>query len=152
MFMIVDRDLLLLSSVVGRQADTRVDVSTSLFSSANFQVPMQVTSTHSKKREGISLTLNSKLYTPNGTVQYGVQRGRSLITFTRLGRQVVQKMSTFCQLSYHRKCQGRGVGGQKNQNFVNVVYERPQRREERKNTFFQLIPCYVLNTFSFGKV
>ena len=26
------------------------------------------------------------------------------------------KMSTFCQRSYHRKCQRRGVGGQKSQN------------------------------------
>ena len=30
-------------------------------------------------------------------------------------------MSTFCQRSYHRKCQQRGVGGQKRQNLVNVV-------------------------------
>ena len=35
------------------------------------------------------------------------------------------KMSTFCQCSYHRKCQRRGVGGQKSQNLVNVVCERP---------------------------
>ena len=34
-------------------------------------------------------------------------------------------MSTFCQRSYHRKCQRRGVGGQKSQNIVNVVCERP---------------------------
>ena len=31
----------------------------------------------------------------------------------------------FCQRSCHRKCQRRGVGGQKIQNFVNVVCERP---------------------------
>ena len=35
------------------------------------------------------------------------------------------KMSNFCQCSYHRKCQGRRVGGQKKQNLVNVVCERP---------------------------
>ena len=35
-------------------------------------------------------------------------------------------MSIFCQRLYHRKCQHRGVGGQKNpQNLVNGVYERP---------------------------
>ena len=34
-------------------------------------------------------------------------------------------MSTFCQRLYHRKCQRRGVGGQKSQNLVNVVCERP---------------------------
>ena len=32
-------------------------------------------------------------------------------------------MYTFCQLSYHIKCQLRGVGGQKSQNLVNVVCE-----------------------------
>ena len=31
------------------------------------------------------------------------------------------KKSTFCKLLYHRKCKQRGVGGQKKQNFVNVV-------------------------------
>ena len=30
-----------------------------------------------------------------------------------------------CQHSYHRKCQRRGVGGQKSQNRVNVVCEQP---------------------------
>ena len=34
-------------------------------------------------------------------------------------------MFTFCQRLYHRKCQRRGVGGQKSQNLVNVVCERP---------------------------
>ena len=34
-------------------------------------------------------------------------------------------MSTFCQHPYHRKCEQRGVGGQKSQNLVNVVCERP---------------------------
>ena len=38
-------------------------------------------------------------------------------------------MSTFCQRSYHRKCQRRGVGGQKSQNLVNVVCERPLIKE-----------------------
>ena len=33
-------------------------------------------------------------------------------------------MSTFCQRLYHRKCQPKGVGGQKSQNIVNVVCER----------------------------
>ena len=37
------------------------------------------------------------------------------------------KKSTFCKLSYHRKCKRRGVGGQKKPNFVNVVCERPPR-------------------------
>ena len=37
-------------------------------------------------------------------------------------------MSTFCQRLYHRKCQRRGVGGQKSQNLVNVVCERPLRQ------------------------
>ena len=37
-------------------------------------------------------------------------------------------MSTFCKLSYHRKCQRRGVGGQKSKNLVNVVCERPLTR------------------------
>ena len=36
-------------------------------------------------------------------------------------------MSIFCQRSYHRKCQRRGVGGQKSQNLVNVVCERPPK-------------------------
>ena len=35
------------------------------------------------------------------------------------------KESTFCQYSYHRKCQRRGVSGQKKPNLVNVVCERP---------------------------
>ena len=35
------------------------------------------------------------------------------------------KMSIFCQRSYHRKYQRRGVGGQKSQNLVNVVCELP---------------------------
>ena len=35
------------------------------------------------------------------------------------------KKSTFCKLSYHRKCKRRGVGGQKKPNFVNIVCERP---------------------------
>ena len=34
-------------------------------------------------------------------------------------------MSSFCQHLYHRKCQRRGVGGQKSQNLVNIVCERP---------------------------
>ena len=34
-------------------------------------------------------------------------------------------MSTFCQPSYRRKCQRRRVGGQKSQDLVNVVCERP---------------------------
>ena len=34
-------------------------------------------------------------------------------------------MSTFCQRAYHRKCQCKGVGGQKSQNLVNLFYERP---------------------------
>ena len=34
-------------------------------------------------------------------------------------------MFTFCQVSYHRKFQCRGVGGQKSTNLVNVVCERP---------------------------
>jgi hypothetical protein len=34
------------------------------------------------------------------------------------------KKSTFCQRLYHRKCQRRGVGGQKKRNLVNVVCER----------------------------
>ena len=36
-------------------------------------------------------------------------------------------MSTFCQRSYHRNRQRRGVGGQKKTNLVNVVCERPLR-------------------------
>ena len=36
-----------------------------------------------------------------------------------------QKKSTFCKLSYHKKCKRRGLGGQKKPNFVNVVCERP---------------------------
>ena len=52
--------------------------------------------------------------------------GRAQTTFTRRGKQVGgPKMSTFCQRSYHRKCQRRGVGGQKSQNIVNIVCERP---------------------------
>ena len=35
------------------------------------------------------------------------------------------KKSTFCKLSYHRKCKRRGVGGQKKPNFVYVVCECP---------------------------
>ena len=36
-------------------------------------------------------------------------------------------MSTFYQRLYHRKCQPRGVGGQKSYNLVNVVCERSPR-------------------------
>ena len=36
-------------------------------------------------------------------------------------------MSTHCQRSYTRKCQRRGVGAQKSQNFVNVIFERALR-------------------------
>ena len=46
-----------------------------------------------------------------------MKRGHSQTTFTRLG--------PFCQRSYHRKCKRRGVGGQKSQNPVKVVCERP---------------------------
>ena len=35
------------------------------------------------------------------------------------------KKSTFCNLSYRRKCKRRGVGVQKKPNFVNIVCERP---------------------------
>ena len=37
------------------------------------------------------------------------------------------KMSTFCQCSYHTKCQRRGVGGQKKDKILStqVVCERP---------------------------
>ena len=53
-------------------------------------------------------------------------KGRSQTTFTRRGRCIGgPKMSTFCQRSYHRKCQRRGEGGQKRQNLVNAVCERP---------------------------
>ena len=38
-------------------------------------------------------------------------------------------MSTFCQRSYHRKCQRRGVGGQKSQNLVNLVCEWPLNKK-----------------------
>ena len=31
------------------------------------------------------------------------------------------KKSSFCKLLYHRKCKGRGVGGQKKLNFVNII-------------------------------
>ena len=31
-------------------------------------------------------------------------------------------MSTFCQCSYHRKFQRRGVGGQKSQNLINIHF------------------------------
>ena len=34
-------------------------------------------------------------------------------------------MSVFCQHSYHKKCQHRGLGGQKSQILVNVVCEQP---------------------------
>ena len=37
---------------------------------------------------------------------------------------MVEKL-TFCQRFYHEKCQWSGVGGQKSQNLVNVVCERP---------------------------
>ena len=37
----------------------------------------------------------------------------------------VLKMSTFCQHSYHKKCQRKGVGGQKSQNLDNEVFEQP---------------------------
>ena len=36
------------------------------------------------------------------------------------------KKKTFCQCLYHKKCQRRGVGGQKSQNLVNLVCERPK--------------------------
>ena len=47
-------------------------------------------------------------------------RGCSQTMFTRR-----PTMSIFCQRSYHRKCQRRGVGSKKIQNLVNVVCERP---------------------------
>ena len=43
------------------------------------------------------------------------------------------EMSTSCQRSYPRKCQYRGVGGQKKTNLVNVVCERPLIAGSRKN-------------------
>ena len=42
-------------------------------------------------------------------------------------------MSTFCQRSYRR-----GVGGQKSQNLVNVVCERPLRRSHSAAAHVQL--------------
>ena len=73
------------------------------------------------------------MYTPNGTVQYSVQRGRSLTTFTRWGRYLDgPKTSIFVNFHTIENVKARGVGGQKSQNFVNVVCERPQRREGRK--------------------
>ena len=37
------------------------------------------------------------------------------------------KTSTFCKLSYHRKCKRRGIGGKKKSNFVYIVCERPPK-------------------------
>ena len=54
-------------------------------------------------------------------------RGRSQTTFTKQGMEVVLKCPLFVKRSYHKKCHLRGVGGQKSQNLVNVVYERPLR-------------------------
>ena len=45
--------------------------------------------------------------------------------FTREGGVGGQKKSTFCKRLYHRKCKRREVGGQKKQNLVNIVCERP---------------------------
>ena len=53
-------------------------------------------------------------------------RGCSQTTSTRRGRYIGgPKMSTFCQRSYHRKCQRRGVVVKKSQNLVKVDGERP---------------------------
>ena len=51
-------------------------------------------------------------------------------------------MSTFCLHSYHRKCQGRGVGGQKSQHLVNVVCEQPLFKKYFPVPFKQLC-CIV---------
>jgi hypothetical protein len=51
-------------------------------------------------------------------------------------------MSTFCKLSYHRKCKRRGVSGQKSKNLVNVVCEGPLTNfifmEQEKSSFNQM--------------
>ena len=52
-------------------------------------------------------------------------------------------MSTFGQHSYHRKYQRRGVGGQKSQNLVNVVCERPLRYFSTGGSD-TLFPAYLL--------
>ena len=60
-------------------------------------------------------------------------------------------MSTFCQLSYHTKCQCRGVGDQKCQNLVNVVCERPPRRIiciKLFNKYFLSIQTSVIDAIS----
>ena len=56
-------------------------------------------------------------------------------------------MSTFCKRSYHRKCQRRGVGGQKKQNFVNVVCEQPLilSYSAEKLQFQTILSPYKLN-------
>jgi len=52
----------------------------------------------------------------------------------RLQDEVGRWSKNFHFLSYHRKCQHRGVGGQKSTNLVNVVCERPLMVKYRKKT------------------
>ena len=47
-------------------------------------------------------------------------------------------MGTFCQRLYHRKCQRRGVGGQKSQNLVNVVCEQPLTESNIYENFLKM--------------
>ena len=53
-------------------------------------------------------------------------------------------MSTFCKLSYHRKCKRRGVGGQKKTNLVNVVCERPLIGDVKHQAKSQIFPHKLL--------
>ena len=48
------------------------------------------------------------------------------------------KQLTFCKLSYHTKCEWRGVSGQRKTNFVNVVWERPLSKKIQVETGIQL--------------
>ena len=50
-------------------------------------------------------------------------------------------MSTFCQRSYHRKCQRRGIGGQKS--FQRSLWTTPKKKKKQKNTFQRLSVAFV---------
>ena len=81
----------------------------------------------------------------NGTTWHYKSKVKILQNFVALSEYMNFKMSTFCQRSYHRKCQRRGIGGQKIQNLVNVVCECPltgrceNRYAQPKSTLSEVI-------------
>ena len=73
-----------------------------------------------------------------------LHKGSSQTTFNRRGGRW-SKMSTFCHHSYYKKCQRRGVGDQKSQNLVNIVYEQPLIEPEKSTNL--VLSDYLVPNF-----